>query len=166
MYRWFPSTRSWVLCTCHLKPCNPPPNNSGLSGAFTFYASESEWSPRFLGTKVSGAFPRPYFSTHSYSGPFVKQLIIAKRNTLVKKHCWQPWNKQIDLWAASKKSSRGCEDSDFKRNSPPTGEPKWSVYEVKVPAIPNSFRRYINTLAEVLICPWSECFVILFSQKG
>ena len=33
--------------------------------------------------KVSGASPRPYFSTHGT--PFVKQLIIAKRNTLVKK---------------------------------------------------------------------------------
>ena len=42
----------------------------------------------------------PYFSTHGT--PFVKQLIIAKRSTLVKKHCWQPWNKQFDLWAASK----------------------------------------------------------------
>ena len=57
---------------------------SGLSGAFTFYASEGEWSPRFPGTKVGGAFPRPFFSTHGT--PFVKQLIIAKRNTLVKKN--------------------------------------------------------------------------------
>ena len=62
----------------------PAPPHSGLSGAFTFYASESEQSPRFQGTKVSGAFPRPYFSTRGT--PFVKQLIIAKCNTLVKKH--------------------------------------------------------------------------------
>ena len=76
----------------------PPPPHLGLSRAFTFYASESEWIPRFPGTKVRGAFPRPYFSTNVT--PFVKQLIIAKRYTLVKKHCRQPWNKQIDLWAA------------------------------------------------------------------
>ena len=44
-----------------------------------------------LGTKVSGAFPRPYFSTHGT--PFVKQIIIAERNTLVKKYCWQSWKK-------------------------------------------------------------------------
>ena len=62
----------------------PAPTHSGLSEAFTFYASESELSPRFPGTKVSGAFPRPYFSAHGT--PFVKQLIIAKRNTLVKKN--------------------------------------------------------------------------------
>ena len=78
----------------------PPPPNSGLSRAINFYASESDWSLRFPGTKVSGAFPRPYCLTHGT--PFVKQLIIAKRNALVQKHCWQPWNKQIDLWAASK----------------------------------------------------------------
>jgi len=40
------------------------------------------------GTKVSGAFPHPYFSTNGT--PFEKQLIIAKHNTLVKEHCWQP----------------------------------------------------------------------------
>ena len=49
-----------------------PPPHLGLSGAFTFYASESEWSPQFPGTKVSGAFPCPYFLTHGT--PFVKQL--------------------------------------------------------------------------------------------
>ena len=80
-------------------PHTPFPN-SGLTMAFTFYASESESGPWFPGTKVSGAFPRPYFWTHGT--PFVKQLIIVKCNTLVRKHCWQPWNKQIDLWAASK----------------------------------------------------------------
>ena len=44
--------------------------------------------------------PATYCSTHGTR--FVKQLIIAKRNTLVKRHCWQPWNEQIDLWATSK----------------------------------------------------------------
>ena len=130
----------------------PAPPLSGLSGAFTFDVSESEWSPRFLGIKVSDAFPRPYVSTHST--PFVKQLIIAKCNTLVKRHCWQ-WNKQIDLWAASKLLAKApqCPMSMSKylyyrssfidtwpwlrANSPPTGKPKWSVYEVKVPAIPH-----------------------------
>ena len=34
------------------------------------------------GTKVSGAFPHLYFSTHVT--PFEKQLIVAKHNTLVK----------------------------------------------------------------------------------
>ena len=63
----------------------PAPPHSGLSGAFTFYASKYEWSPQFPGTKVNGAFPRPYCLTHGT--PFVKQLIIAKRNTLVKRHC-------------------------------------------------------------------------------
>ena len=29
----------------------PAPPHSGFSGAFTFYASESEWSPRFPGPK-------------------------------------------------------------------------------------------------------------------
>ena len=37
----------------------PAPSHSGLSQAFTFYATESEWRPRFPGTKVSGAFPPP-----------------------------------------------------------------------------------------------------------
>jgi len=46
--------RLGLLCTSHLKPPHLP--HSGLSGAFTFYASESEWSPRFPGTKVSGTF--------------------------------------------------------------------------------------------------------------
>ena len=59
-------------------PCIP---HLGLSGAFTFYASESEWSPRAPGDKLSGAFPRSYFSTHGT--PFVKQLIIAKGNLLL-----------------------------------------------------------------------------------
>ena len=90
---------SYLYAPVISNPRTHPPN-CGLSGTFTFYASESEWSPRFPGTKVSGAFLRPYFSTHGT--PFVKQLIIAKRNTLVKRHCWQPWNKWIDLWAASK----------------------------------------------------------------
>ena len=39
-------------------PCTP---HSGLSGAFTFYASESEWSPRFSGTKWVLHFPVPTF---------------------------------------------------------------------------------------------------------
>ena len=60
----------------------PAPTHSGLSGAFTFYASESEWSPRFPGPKVSGAFPRHYFSIHGT--PFVKQLIIAKGSAVAR----------------------------------------------------------------------------------
>ena len=64
------------------------------------------------GDKVSGAVHHLYFSTHGT--PFVKQLIIAKHNTLVKKHCWKAWNKQIDLWAACKSPSRWFEDRDFK----------------------------------------------------
>ena len=65
----------WKITFQHYAPViwNP---HSGLSWAFTFYASESEWSPWLLGTKVNGAFPRPYFSTHGT--PFVKQLIIAR----------------------------------------------------------------------------------------
>ena len=50
-----------IMPQAFLTPATP---HLGLSGAFTFYASESEWSPRFPGAKVSGAFPRPYFSTH------------------------------------------------------------------------------------------------------
>ena len=50
------------------------PPHSGLGGAFTFYASKSEWSYRLPGTKVSGAFPHPYFSTHST--PFVNNLLL------------------------------------------------------------------------------------------
>ena len=95
-----PYKEKTVIIVMHQAFETPAPPHSGLSGAFTFYANESEWSPRFPWTKVSGAYPRPYFSTHGT--PFVKQLIIAKRNTVVKKHCWQQWNKQIDLWAASK----------------------------------------------------------------
>ena len=75
----------------------PAPPHSGLSGAFTFYASESEWSPRFPRTKVRGAFPRlPLLSIHGTT--FVKQLIIAKRNTVGSHEI----NMQIDHWAASK----------------------------------------------------------------
>ena len=93
-------TFSFVSQLMHQSFETPAPSHSGLSGAFTFNSSESEWSPRFPGTKVSGAVPHLYFSTHST--PFVKQLTIAKHNTLVKKQCWQAWNKQIDLWAACK----------------------------------------------------------------
>ena len=53
-----------IFAIMHQSFETPAPPHSGLSGAFTFYASESEWSPRFPGTKVSGVFPRPYFSTH------------------------------------------------------------------------------------------------------
>ena len=52
----------------------PASPQSGLSGAFTFYPSESEWSLRSPGTTVSGAFPRPYCWTHTCGTPFVKQL--------------------------------------------------------------------------------------------
>ena len=44
----------------------PASPHSGLSGAFTFYPSESKWSLRSLGTTVSGAFPRTYCSTHTW----------------------------------------------------------------------------------------------------
>ena len=93
------------LCTNHLKPPHPP--IWAWAGHSLYMQSESEWSPWFPGIKVSGAFPRPYCSTHST--PFVKQLIIAKCNTPVKRHCWQPWNKQIDLWAASKKLAKAAQ---------------------------------------------------------
>ena len=52
----------------------PASPHSGLSGAFTFCPSESEWSLQSPGTTVSGAFPRPYCSTHTCGTPFVKQL--------------------------------------------------------------------------------------------
>ena len=55
----------------------PVPPHSGLSEAFTFYATESEPSPWFPGTKVSGAVPLPYFSTHGTL--FVKQLLAAMK---------------------------------------------------------------------------------------
>ena len=76
---------------------NPPPIRAWAGHSLFIQVREV---PGSRGKKVSGAFPRPYFSTHGT--PFVKQLIIAKRNTLVKTRYWQPWNKQNDLWAASK----------------------------------------------------------------
>ena len=45
---------------------NPHTLRSVLSVAFNFFASKSEWSPRSLGTKVSGAFPRRYCSTRTW----------------------------------------------------------------------------------------------------
>ena len=53
---------------------NPRLPPFGLSGAFTFYPSESEWSLRSPGTTVSGDFPRPYCWTHTCGTPFVKQI--------------------------------------------------------------------------------------------
>ena len=52
------------LCTSHLKSPHHP--DSDLSGAFTFYASQSEWSPRFTGTKVNGAFPLLFNTWYSF----------------------------------------------------------------------------------------------------
>ena len=66
-----------------------PPHTPIRAWAGHHFLCKWKWVPWFPGTKVSGAFPRPYFSTHGT--PFVKQLIIAKRNTLVKKLRWQPW---------------------------------------------------------------------------
>jgi len=85
----------------------PAPPPFGLERGIHFLC---KW--KWVKSPVPGDKSEWYFSTHGTT--FVKQLIIAKRNTLVKKHCWQPWNKQIDLWATSKLPGRGCEDCDFK----------------------------------------------------
>ena len=95
----------WKTLNSHFKPPHPP-IISGLRGAFTFYASESEWSP-----KVSGAFPCPFFSTHGT--PFVKQLIIAKRNTLVKNPVGSHEINRLIFERPANKPLGGCEDSDF-----------------------------------------------------
>ena len=58
---------------------NPRTHPFGLERGIHFLC-KWKWV-KFPGTKVSGAFPRPYIST--YGTPFLKQFIIAKRNTLV-----------------------------------------------------------------------------------
>ena len=83
MLTWVTSRASHLLRTSHLKSLHP---------LIRALAAHSLFIPvkvsKVLSTKVSGTFPHPYCST--YGTPFVTQLIIAKRNTLVKRHCWQP----------------------------------------------------------------------------
>ena len=73
-----------IMPQAFLTPATP---HLGLSGAFTFYASESEWSPQFPGAKVSGAFPRPNFSTHGT--PFKSKRTYHCQVTLSERtyHC-------------------------------------------------------------------------------
>jgi len=52
-------------------PCTPP--HSGLIGAFTFFASGSEWSPRFLGQKWVVHSPTPTF----------QQMVLPLKNNLL-----------------------------------------------------------------------------------
>ena len=73
-YSRFTKSLKSKLKVMHQSFETPASPHSGLSGAFTFYPSESEWSLRSPGTTVSGAFPRPYCWTHTCGTPFVKQL--------------------------------------------------------------------------------------------
>ena len=67
------------------KPASP---HWGLRGALTFYASESEWSLRSPAGDNSEWCLTPVPAVpHTRGTPFVKQLIIAKHNTRVKRHC-------------------------------------------------------------------------------
>ena len=50
----------------------PPP--SGISGAFTFYACESQWTPRSLGQKWMVNSPAPICPTYKVL-PFKRQLV-------------------------------------------------------------------------------------------
>ena len=79
----------------------PASPHSGLSGAFTFYPSESEWSLWSSGTTVSGDFPHACYSTHIHGTPFVKQLTNGTHGLkdTVGSH---EASKIIDFWAASK----------------------------------------------------------------
>ena len=88
-------------------PAHPP---FGLERGIHFlYASESEWSPRFPETKVSGVFPRPYFSTHgtpfqvSYDPHSYSLLyLLLPSVTHWLKNTVGSHETNIDLWAASK----------------------------------------------------------------
>ena len=73
-YSRFTKSLKSKLKVMHQSFETPASPHSGLSGAFTFYPSESEWSLRSPGTIVSRAFPRLYCSTHTCGTPFVKQL--------------------------------------------------------------------------------------------
>ena len=86
----FPDKQLTVLIM-HQSFENPRTPPSGLSWAFTFYASESEWvkSP-VPGEKGEWCIPPPLSVQHMALSPFVKQLIIAKCNV--------HWLKDTDQW--------------------------------------------------------------------
>ena len=59
----------------HLSFETPASPHSGLSGAFTFYASESEWSLRSPVTRQWLVVYPAHTVPHTHGSPFVKQLI-------------------------------------------------------------------------------------------
>ena len=95
------NTVSIVLLMCYApviwNPRTPPPIRAWAGHSLFVQVKVSE-VPGSQGQKWVVYSLALLFNTW-YS---LSKTTYCQRNILVKRHCWQPWNKQIDLWAASK----------------------------------------------------------------